>query len=275
MKTTRLLSRNVPLLLHDHFGIDLDASVPLWFRLWARRQLAAYVGVCENLGKWAERAGVATERIFVIENALDLRRLQTTERQDLRASLSVPPSVPIGAVVCGIRHEKGIDFLLEALAVQEHPFHAVIIGPDADPAYATACRALALRLNLKDKVTFLGVRSDVPALLRGCDFALMPSRSESGPLALIEYMAASLPFVSVRVGGIAERTAAGGGILLTPPGDLSAFGAGIHTLLGLTPKERAARGAWGPPFVAREFDIRVTLPAWERAYSCVLPSPAP
>jgi len=266
-KLVRLLPPAIPLILHDHHGIEIDDSVPFWFRFWARRWTAAYVGVFQRLGEWARRAGLPADRIFVIENALDLTRLRPAAAVDVRGLLRLPATVPIGVVVCGIRREKGIDFLIDALARQRRAFHVLIVGPDADPEYVAVCRAQAERLGLGDRVTFLGVRSDVAAVLGGCDFALMPSRSESGPLVLIEYMAAGLPIVSVRVGGIAERIAASGGQAFTLPGDVQAFASAVDAVLALTHDERLGRGAWGPPFVAREFDIQSRLPAWDRAYA--------
>ena len=263
-----MLPRHVPVLLHDHYGkIEVDASVPLWFKAWGRHFVTSYVGVTPRLAEWARRAGIPPARISVVENALDLARLRPAGVVDVRRECNLPKQAPLGIVVCGIRQEKGIDFLLEALARQRRLFHVVIVGPDADARYAAECRTLTARMGLDDRVTFLGPRSDVPAFLAGCDFALMPSRSESGPLVLIEYMAAGLPVVSTRVGATAERIAASGGQIFTRPGDVASFAAAVDELLALTSAERLARGAWGPPFVAKAFDIRDAVPVWEDIYA--------
>jgi len=56
-------------------------------------------------------------------------------------------------------------------------------------------KALAEELGISDKCFFLGVRSDVPALLKAMDVFLLPSHREGVPLVLMETQAAGLPCV--------------------------------------------------------------------------------
>ena len=59
-------------------------------------------------------------------------------------------------------------------------------------------------LGVKDNFLFLGRRADVPEILACCDIAVLPSRAEGLPNAVLEYMAAGLPMIVSRVGGNAE-----------------------------------------------------------------------
>ena len=107
----------LPIILHDHYGkIETDPSIPLWFRLWAKYFVHHYVGVYAKLATWAEAAGMPQERISVIENALDLTPFCQAAPLDLRQELGLPGDILIGIVACGLRYEKGIDVLLEAVA---------------------------------------------------------------------------------------------------------------------------------------------------------------
>jgi len=68
-------------------------------------------------------------------------------------------------------------------------------------------------------VRFLGLRKDVARLLKASDLFLLTSISEGIPLTIIEAMAAGLPVVATRVGGVAEVVAEGQTGLLAPSGD--------------------------------------------------------
>lgn len=262
-----------PIVFHDHFGsIELDASVPLWFRVWGRRFAAQYVAVSSQLLEWAKNAGVPEERRSLIENALDLRRLLHAEARDVREELRIPAEIPIGIVVGGIRHEKGVDVLLEALAMSAFraAVKVLIVGGDRDSAYLQKCKAQRSELKLEDSVLFLGERNDAAGLMKCADFALVPSRSESGPLVLIEYLANGLPFVATRVGAISERLAQLRVPEFVDPGDPKALAEAMDRLLQLDKELRLERGSIGREIAIGHFDVTSTMQRWYEVYGLAL-----
>ena len=104
------------------------------------------------------------------------------------------------------RHKAKASFFCVGANILKHPFlferirneghtlgnHSMFHGKGfAMPIYdyvkdAEHCRNLVARFRLPLAVRFAGSRSDVRGIIRGADFALLPSRSESGPLVLIE-----------------------------------------------------------------------------------------
>ena len=80
-------------------------------------------------------------------------------------------------------------------------------------------KALAFDLELGRSVRFLGDVEDVEAVLAASDVAVLSSRSESRPHALLESAAAGLPIAATDAPGI--RAALGGhqAPYLAPPGD--------------------------------------------------------
>jgi glycosyltransferase involved in cell wall biosynthesis len=262
-----------PIILHDHFGgIEVDSSIPVWFRWGGYRLIDYYVGVYAKLGNWATAAGLPENKVKVIENALDLSRIQKAPRANLRKVFDLPEKALIGLVVANLRSDKGIDLLLDALAQCSHRYSTklLVIGRDLDDKkYAQACRTRQANLGLEESFRFLGERLDVPRLIQGADFAVMPSRSESGPLVLLEYMAAGLPFVSTKVGAIARRVAESGLPEFVEPGSAAALACGLDRLLSLSPAERRARGRQGQAIALQQFDIRQAMPRWEEVYHTV------
>lgn len=264
-----LARRRIALVLHDHYGsIETDTSVPLWFRA-GKEAITHYVGVCSQLGEWARKAGIPSHRISVIENAIALERIRNAAPLDIRAELGIPASCLLGLMVANLRPEKGVDVLLDAVARVRatRPFKLLLAGARVEPNFERL-RAQCERLGLTDTVLFLGSRPDVDRLSRSADFAVLSSHTESGPLALVEYMAAGLPFVATRVGEIGRELSSRGTPGFVPPSDAGAFAAELERLLALGDDERRQRGARGFD-LCRSWDIRSVMPRWHDLYAHV------
>ncbi|HZS97264.1 MAG TPA: glycosyltransferase, partial [Terriglobales bacterium] len=74
-------------------------------------------------------------------------------------------------------------------------------------------------------------RSDIPDVLASCDIAVLPSRAEGLPNAVLEYMAAGLPTIASRVGGNSELVEDGVTGLLVPAEDSAAIAGALLRLL--------------------------------------------
>ena len=72
-------------------------------------------------------------------------------------------------------------------------------GPEREPA-----AELAHKLEVADRVIFLGNVTDVAEVLRQSDLFLLPSEQESFGLAALEAMSCGVPVVATRVGGLPE-----------------------------------------------------------------------
>ena len=263
----------VPILLQDHHGgVEIDFSIPKWLSWWGNRMIDRYVGVYPKLCQWARKVGFPTDKIDYVGYGMDLSRLAPTRVVDVRREFNLPKSRPVGIVVANIRLEKGIDLLIDLIAnsaiAQEAIF--LFVGKEVDPTFSQLCRDLVAEHNLHHCIRFVGPRLDVPSLLRGVDFAVMPSRSESGPLVLIEYLAAGLPVVSFNVGDLARQIAEKGVPGFAPLGDICAFRQELEDLLKMPPDKRARRGAAGCRIVEEHFSIESKLPEWLQVYQKLL-----
>ncbi len=130
-------------------------------------------------------------------------------------------------------------------------------------------RSRSSRLDLSRHVLRLGLRSDVPRLLQAADAVLLTSLNEGIPLTLIEAMAARLPVVATRVGGVPEVVEEGQTGLLAPSGDDEALAEQILRLAADAPL-RQQMGAQGRERALALFAEDRMVAAYDRLYSEVL-----
>lgn len=123
-----------------------------------------------------------------------------------------------------LERAKGWDVLFAAMARPEAPRSAQITFVGAGPDQQALIEALAGQ-GLTDRVELVGWL-DPPAIRDRLSRAIamvLPSRRENYPLVLLEAMAAGVPVVTTRVGGIPEMIEDGLSGLLVPPDDPSAL----------------------------------------------------
>ncbi len=105
---------------------------------------------------------------------------------------------------------KGQAVLIEALAkLRDAPDWTcwMVGGPQrpAEARYFESLRADAARLGIGDRVTFMGHRSDVPALLAAADLFCQPNlEPEAFGISFVEALVAGLPVVTSAMGGALE-----------------------------------------------------------------------
>jgi len=162
-------------------------------------------------GLFADRVGYAREDFVVVPNGVDVPA-QPIARGELVGSLSVFDPV------------KGLEVLVDAAAIvaARRPATRFALFGAGDREAALRARADGL------PVEFPGFVPSADALPR-LAVLVLPSFMENSPLALLEAMAAGVPAVASRVGGVEEM--AGGAAALVPSGDPAALAHAILTLL--------------------------------------------
>lgn len=151
---------------------------------------------------------------------------------------------------------KGLPLLLESLVTLKasHPdLMLTIVGDGSD---RKNLELLAAQLGLKEKVKFVGSKSQTEVLqyLQKTDIFVLPSFSEGVPVVLMEAMAASIPVVATQVGGVSELVEDGVNGYLIPPGDTISLIKSIDNLLQDN-RPRAKLGVNGRKKVEQEFNI--------------------
>ncbi len=216
---------------HGYTWPDLRARIYNQADRWSLRKAAQVLTVSEPFALELSRMGVRRERIEVIHNAIDPewgRREGQRDAAALRASLGIAPDSKIVLIVGRLSKEKDHRTLLDALAALPECVHLLIVGdgPEREPIQRQIAHA-----GLQGRVTMTGqVPSAEPYYAAAC-IAVLSSLSEGSPNALLEAMAAGVPVVATRVGGIPEIAEDGHSALLVAPGDRSAMATAIRRLL--------------------------------------------
>jgi len=262
-----------PIVFHDHYGsLHIDNSVPLWFKVFGAGALAHYIGVCEGLASWAADAGVPEEKITVVGNGLDLSRFEKIKALNLHSLVNIPVDKPIGIVVGTIRADKGLDLLIDACMHFNHedmPYF-VIVGTEFDDDFNRTCKNKLKGAGLESYFKFAGIQENALAWIKGADFAVMPARSESGPLVLIEYMLCEVPFVAFNVGWVSNLVQKYLPDNFADPGEIEQLYSRIMACLVITPEEMKNRIKRGKKFAEELFDIKDRIPLITDIYQKIL-----
>jgi glycosyltransferase involved in cell wall biosynthesis len=160
-----------------------------------------------------------------------------------RRALQLPSSALVVTTVGRLTAIKQHALLLDAAArlKDEHPSLVVLVAGDGE--LRSSLENAASRLGLGQIVRFLGWRRDLATIYAATDVFALTSINEGTPVALIEAMASAVPGVSTSVGGVRDVIAHPGLGVLTPPGDASAFAAGVGELLRDPERRRRIGGS--------------------------------
>jgi glycosyltransferase involved in cell wall biosynthesis len=148
----------------------------------------------------------------------------------------------VAGVAANLEYWKGIDVLLEAARLVQSPLRLEIYGVGSK------------RSELERQAEGLDAHFNgfVPDPMVGLDMLVQPSRADNLPLAILEAMAAGLPVIGTRVGGIPELVIDGETGLLVQPERPEELAAALDSLAA-SPERRAELGRRGRERVQEHF----------------------
>lgn len=255
--------------LHNLVPAPLSPPVRLLLRAAlgrARRVIAVSGAVAESA-----RGVVPAGRLIVIPNGVDTARFAAgalPPRPEARAALGLDPSDPMALCVARLSPEKDVASFLEAAALLTPllPSARFLVAGEG-PLLPTLAHQIQ-HLRLEKRAALLGRREDIPTLLAAADLLCLPSREEGLGLAALEAMAAGVPVVATRVGGLPEAVEEGVTGLLVAPGDPAALAAALTALLSDPPRARmlgAAGRRRADERYTRERMLRTTFAVYAEA----------
>ena len=198
--------------------------------------------------------GFAPEKVRVIHNGVDVERFSSGSEN--REQMFPGTSEQKLIVLVGNMHTdiKGHPWLIAAAHQVVSEFPSVRFVLAGDGAQRPEFERRVAELGLKESFSFMGRRGDVPQILRNCDIAVLPSKAEGLPNAVLEYMCAGLPTVATAVGGNAEIVRDGVTGLLVPAQDSQALAEALMRLLK-DPELAKRLGSVGRQYVIDHFSF--------------------
>ncbi len=119
-------------------------------------------------------------------------------------------------MVAGFRYQKDHLTAIRSLLHLPNNFNLFLVG---DGEERVKCEDLVAKLELEDRVHFLGRRHDVASILKASHISLISSHWEGFGLAAVESMAAGCPVIASDIPGVAE-VVSGAGLLFQKGNDV-------------------------------------------------------
>lgn len=158
---------------------------------------------------WIDTVGIPADRVVIIPRGVDMSRFESLNSQQARAelcdSLGLTHDTFLILNVGRQVPQKGQVYAVRAMAalLRDVPNSAFLSAGSRGPM-SDRLKDEADQLGVSDRVFWLGVRSDIPALLGACDAFVFPSLYEGLGVSLLEAMAAGVPSVTTDIAPMTE-----------------------------------------------------------------------
>ncbi|RKE45407.1 glycosyltransferase [Sphingobacterium detergens] len=154
------------------------------------------------------KMGAADSKYKVINNGIQIGCINEAVAHD-RSLFGFGNQDKLMCMVAAFRQEKDQDTVVRSLQLLPQQFKLLFIG---EGERFEAVKQLAIALGVSERVTFLGIRTDIYSLIKMCDIAILSSHWEGFGLAAAEAMACGIPTIASNVNGLAQ-VVSGGGLL--------------------------------------------------------------
>ena len=223
----------------------------------SEEKLREYLG-----GEWLVESSNRYKSITTINNGIDVNAI--SEAVPCKELLGLKENRKSILMVAGFRKQKNQDTIIRALTLLDKEKYEVWFAGIGERMEEV--KQLVLSLGVSERVRFLGLRTDIPNVLRAADVIVMSSHWEGLSLSNVEGMSAHKPFIASEVNGLKEVTKGYG--ILFPHEDAKALAEEINRLASdETYYNEIAERCYKR---ALEFDISKTVNGYNSVYETVM-----
>jgi len=266
-------------VLYTAHGFHFYKGAPLknWLLYYNMEKLAAHwtdglITINEEDYKAAQKFKLRKngKMFFVPGVGVDVvsleQRIASIDRSEKRKELGLSADAAVIITVGELNANKNHIQVLEALSkLNKTNFHYLIVGNGEDEQ---KLQKAVNELLLRDKVSFLGFRRDVPELLTASDVFILTSRREGLPKAVMEAMAVGLPIIASDVRGNRDLVKSGENGYLVPLDDVEQTAIAIERLID-SEDLRRSMGEKSKELV-KQYDLKNIIPQMEEIYDLFL-----
>jgi len=228
----------------------------------------------EAVNAFQEKGAVRPGRMVAIHNGIDTSAFSfdPAARKRVREELGLAESTSLFLAVGRLCQQKDYPNLLRAFARISGTQNAPRLAIVGDGPLRADLDAMAAALMVKDRVHFLGIRHDIPALMAACDVFVLASAWEGFGLVVAEAMACERLVVATDCGGVREVVEQNG--ILVPPHECEALATALGKALHLGNEERSRLGRAARSRVIKYFSLNATADRYLGVYRGKADSPA-
>ncbi len=196
------------------------------------------------------------------------------QREQLRHELRLDGDGPVVIMISRLVKQKGVDHYLQSAREvrKQHPnAQFLLVGPVAgEGGQAVSLKTIE---TYSDAVSYLGYRTDIPALLSMADIFVLPSRYREGvPRVLMEAAALGLALVTTNMPGCKDVVINEDTGLMIEPGDQPGLTAAIGRLVE-EPQLREHVGNRAYARIQERFEVSRVVDAYLNVYGQALGEP--
>lgn len=152
-----------------------------------------------NLDNWLSSPALTAKNI-VINNGVDLNAIVNAPIGNL-SNLNLPRDSKIVVMVARLAYPKDPLTLVSAIKKCPDNVHAVFIG---EGPLESEIKIKAYELGIENRIHTIGLRDDVPSLLKTANIGVLSTNWDGFGLVAVEYMAAGLPVLASDVDGLRD-----------------------------------------------------------------------
>ena len=253
-----------------NLGYNIGFKYRLLFKVLNRMTTRVLANSDQARRVSAANEGIDPARIDVLYNGVDLQRFSQSRDPAIAARWNLPASAPIVGLVANLRPVKNQKLFLQAaqIVAAQVPEVVFVLAGRGEPEMVRELQTLAQHLGLTERVRWVD-QEDVAKLLPWLSIGCLASSSESFSNSILEYMAAGLPVVATRVGGIGEAVEDQNTGFLVDSGDAPQF---AQALLQLLRDEnlRCSMGERGRQRCREQFSLEAAAQRHADFYRCLV-----